>query len=152
MGCGPSDTRWPDVGTADRDLPGVDRVRQKPVQGGRTPAPIPSRRRDSQLEYVLGQAEQGPVRFQIAGQDFPDSGPFGRFDRHACRITGTIRRPTIAVGRNGPWHEDPCPACPLTPSAPTFGHQGAFIVGHGPADLSQETGLRVLPQRLIEKC
>jgi hypothetical protein len=39
----------------------------------------------------------------------------------------------------------------LAPSAHAFGHQGAFIFGHGPPDLQQEMGLRVLSQRLIEE-
>src|SRR5215831_7449889 len=151
MGRGPSDTGWPGVGTANIDLPGVGRVRQEPVQGSRTPAPIPARRLDAERESGLGQTEQGAIRFEIAGKDVLDDGPFDRLDLHASRITGAIWRPTIAVRRTGPWQEDPCPELHLTPTAPAFGDQGAVIFGHGSADLSHEMRLRILPQRLIQK-
>jgi len=58
--------------------------------------------------------------------------------------------PTIAGWRKGPWQEDPGPQFPLTPSAQAFGHQGAFIFGHRPADLPPEMRLWVLPQRLSQ--
>jgi hypothetical protein len=149
-GRGPSETGGPGMGTADIALPSVDRVRQEPVQGGRTPAPMPARRRAAQWEEVLGQTEQGPVRFQLAGNDFRDDWPVGWFDRHASRITRASRLHTIAVWRPGPGPEEPCPEFHLTPSAHAFSNQGAFIFGHGPADWSQELRLWGLPQRLIK--
>lgn len=39
----------------------------------------------------------------------------------------------------------------LAPAPHAFGNQGAFIFGHGPPDVQQEMGLRVLAQRLIEE-
>jgi hypothetical protein len=121
------------------------------VRGHSTPAPIPSRRREAQLEEVRRQTQEGPVRLQRAGKQLLAHRPFGRLDVHASWITGVIRRHARAARRNGPWPEDPRAALHLTPSAPAFGPQGAFIFGHGPADLPQEMGLRVLSQRLIEE-
>jgi hypothetical protein len=50
VGRRPSDMGWPGVGTANIAPPCVGRVRSEPVQGGRTPAPIPSWSLDAELE------------------------------------------------------------------------------------------------------
>jgi hypothetical protein len=78
------------------------------MEGRGAPAPIPARRLDAKPEERLGQTEQGPVRFQIAGKDLLDAGAFGRLDLHASRITRPIGMQAIAIGRDGPGQQHPC--------------------------------------------
>jgi hypothetical protein len=56
----------------------------------------------------------------------------------------------IAIRRHGPRQEDTSAELHLAPLSHAVGHQGSFICCHGPADLQQEMGLQVLPQRWIQ--
>jgi hypothetical protein len=141
----------PRLGPADVEFSRIGVVRQQPMEGRGTPAPIPTRRPDAKPEEGLGQTEQGPVRVQIAGKDLLDHGAFGRLDLHPSRITRPVWMPAITVGRNGPGQEHAGLQFPLAPTAQAFGKQGAFIFGHGSPDLSEQMGLRVLAPRLIEE-
>jgi hypothetical protein len=78
------------------------------MEGRGTPAPIPAWRLDAEPEEMLGETEQGPVRFQIAGKDFLDHGAFARLDLHTSRITRPIWMQAIAIGRDGPGQKNPC--------------------------------------------
>jgi hypothetical protein len=142
---------WLRLSPTDVEFSRIGGVRQEPLKGHGTPAPIPARRPDAKPAEGLGQTEQGPVRFQIVGEDRLDHGAFGRLDRHTGRITRPIWRRAITVGRDGPGREHAGLPCPLAPAAHAFGHQRALIFGHGSPDVQEQMGLRVLAQRLTEE-
>jgi hypothetical protein len=77
------------------------------MEGCGTPALVPAWRLDAQPKEVLGQTEQGPVRFHIAGKDLLDDEAFGRLDLHPSRITRPIRMQAIAIRRDSPGQEHP---------------------------------------------
>ncbi len=140
----------PRLGPADVECSRLGGVRQEPMEGRGAPAPIPARSLEAKPEERRGQTEQGPVRCQIAGKDLRDDGAFGRLARHARRITRPVWRPARAIGRDGPGQKNPGLELPLASPSPPFGHECAFICGHGPANVQEQRRLGGLTHRLIE--
>jgi hypothetical protein len=66
---------WPRLAPADSECSRRGEVRQEPMEGRGTPAPMPTRRPAAKLEEMLCQSEQGPVRFQIAAKNLLDQAP-----------------------------------------------------------------------------
>src|SRR5262249_53306763 len=136
--------RGPVAGPIAVDPADGGRIAQDAADGAALPAGLAGRARDALPGQPRRDRRERRPLLEIPGEDLPDDLGAVGIEPQAGRIARALGIGLVAEGDAHPRQQLPGSQAGQAPPAHPLGDQGAFVLGHGAADLEQQPVLGVL--------